>query len=458
MGKLPKTLFCNALAIALIGILLAGCKETPQIAEKPLLAEPLKDQRVSEVNLKELEEIPQNVAYFLSFKGRFSSFESEKKRFESLYFKAWNLTEDELKKYNLSWAFDAYKEGESYAENYALYTQKFFDEMRDESNMAAYASLNKKAVVTTHADMRVFPTERALLKDPDRAGEGFPFDYLQNSTISANEPVLVTHYSKSKEWVHIVSSFALGWVKSDQVAFVEDSHAKKWQEAKQVKIVKENQVLYDANGRFLMNTRIGMNLPLIKEKQNSYIVLVTERDNRSVARYSSVEISKDIGSVEFLEFNQENISMIFEEVTQSIYGWGGIYGQRDCSSTLRDIFAPFGIWLPRNSYDQAQVGNKVDVTKLDEKEKEAFILKEAVPFETLLYKSGHIGLYVGEYGGRAIMFHNTWGIKTKKDGQESRIVVGKGVFTTLQFGSEIDDYKKEDDFLKNIESINTLGR
>ena len=34
------------------------------------------------------------------------------------------------------------------------------------------------------------------------------------------------------------------------------------------------------------------------------------------------------------------------------YGWGGIDGGRDCSSTIKDLLTPFGIWLPRDSKDQ----------------------------------------------------------------------------------------------------------
>ena len=40
----------------------------------------------------------------------------------------------------------------------------------------------------------------------------------------------------------------------------------------------------------------------------------------------------------------------------SPYGWGGMNGEQDCSSFIRQIFACFGITLPRNSTGQIQNG------------------------------------------------------------------------------------------------------
>ena len=50
---------------------------------------------------------------------------------------------------------------------------------------------------------------------------------------------------------------------------------------------------------------------------------------------------------------------LFERAFQLLhtpYGWGGTGSQRDCSRLLMDLFASFGVLLPRNSRQQAQAG------------------------------------------------------------------------------------------------------
>jgi hypothetical protein len=168
------------------------------------------------------------------------------------------------------------------------------------------------------------------------------------------------------------------------------------------------------------------------------------------------KIAKSIASQDVLKLNKKNLKAIINEVEKTNYGWGGIYNQRDCSSMLRDLYAPFGIWLPRNSSQQAKIGKVIFLKDKTDKEKVQIIKEKAIPFKTLLYKRGHIVLYLGTYNEKIIIFHNAWGIKTKKDGVEGRYVVGKPVYTTLQFGRGLKDYDETSEILKNLISMNIL--
>ena len=40
------------------------------------------------------------------------------------------------------------------------------------------------------------------------------------------------------------------------------------------------------------------------------------------------------------------------------------------------------------------------------------ILEQGMPFLTLIWMKGHIMLYIGNEHGRALVFHEFWGIKT----------------------------------------------
>lgn len=408
------------------------------------------------VEIYDLTHVPQD-PYFYTKDFNFTSLDSNtQEKFESSYFRVWNLKKQTTTVEEVKWPFKSYGINNSYGENLQPLNQAFFDAMHENCNYDAFSTLNTKAVTLDYLNMRLFPTIRPLLRDPSLAGEGFPFDYLQNSSVHANQPILVSHYSKDKEWVYIFSSFASGWVKANEIAFLKNEYAEAWKNAQQVFLTKENIPLYDENGVFLFKSKIGMMLSLIEEDEQTYTLLAVSSYKISEPLFVKSKISKDFGIKGKLDFNAENINKIMREVSDSNYGWGGMYEQRDCSSLLRDLFMPFGIWLPRNSYGQSKVGEVIKLDGLSEDEKVKIIKEKAVAFKTLLYRKGHIVLYVGTYNEEIIIFHDTWGIRTMKEGTEGRIVIGRTIFSTLKLGEEQKNYDKNSAMLKNLKSMNIL--
>lgn len=404
--------------------------------------------------ISDLKNIPQDSSFYST------KIKAEQVRglesYQKNYFKVWNLDAISLSLKEAKWAHNIFKVGNSYGENLQLHNEDFFENMLEEANFEYFSSYNKKAISLRNLSIRAFPTDRPLLRDPTVAGEGFPFDYLQNSTIGANKPLLISHYSKSREWAFVESSFAFGWVKVKDIVILEKKYTDEWQKAKQIFIIKDGISLYSKKNDFLFKSRVGMVLPLIEEKKDSYTLLSIGSYKNNEPLYIRTEISKDIGHNGILEFNNINVSKIIKEVSKTNYGWGGLYNQRDCSSTLRDYFAPFGLWLPRNSYKQGKVGKVLSLKNMTEEEKIKTIKLNAKPFKTLLYMKGHIVLYVGEYNGDIIIYHNTWAVKTKKDGEEGRFLIGKAIFSTLHIGSNLKYHNKEALLINRLESISML--
>ena len=125
----------------------------------------------------------------------------------------------------------------------------------------------------------------------------------------------------------------------------------------------------------------------------------------------------------------------------------------------RDFFAPFGIWLPRHSEDQVkEAGSYISLQGLDPEQKEKIILEKGVPYLSLLWRKGHVMLYIGQLNGRALIFHNLWGIKTKDvTGKEGRKIIGQAVITTLRPGAELSCIDPEGgSLLKAITAMNIL--
>jgi len=442
-----------------IGIVFLGCVSNelnPENIYSNTSSDALTVKENSNIEIYDLVNLPQKASPYLN-DIQIKSIDVSQSKYEKNYFRIWNKTPTDTKK-TAMWPFRAYYASESYGENLQPLSKNFFKEMKSNANFEEYKSLNKNALTLNHLSIRGFPTSKPLLHNPELAGEGFPFDYMQNSTISANKPILVSHYSKDKAWAYIFTSFTGGWVKSDDIVIVDTKYTNVWQKAQQVFLVKDGIPIYDKENRFLFKSKIGMMLALVAEDDTSYTVLTISSYKGNKPLYLKSKISKEIAHKGLMEYTNKNIESIMNEISKSKYGWGGMYNQRDCSSTLRDFYAPFGLWLPRNSSQQAKKGHIVKLDGLSDEKKIQIIKEKGIPFKTFVYKKGHILLYVGTYKGTVVVFHNIWGIRTIKSGKEGRLVVGRAVFSSLTIGSHQRDFDSDASILKNLKSINIISK
>jgi len=155
---------------------------------------------------------------------------------------------------------------------------------------------------------------------------------------------------------------------------------------------------------------------------------------------------------------------VFEQAFKLLnapYGWGGMYGEQDCSRFVQQVFATVGIRLPRNSGEQAKSGQvlaKFDGASLDEKtegcDKKEVLTTKAVPGATVLGMSGHIMLYLGNVDGRPYAIHATWAFRENQDGQEIRKVINKVVVSDLSLG----DGSARGSLLKRLRTITAVSR
>ena len=436
--------------ILLSFLFIVGC------SQKEIEPETVPKKKIAK-GIQDLLNVPQNIEYYTKNVNFTRASYINTNKYEKSYFSPWNIDEPVVTRDDVQWAFKSYRVGRTYGDNLRPLKQEFFDEMLYQSNIQNYLTLSKRAITLKHVNIRAYPTSKPLLLDPSLAGEGFPFDYLQNSTIQANKPIFATHYSKDGEWVHILSSFTHGWIKSNDIVFLNKDHTDAWQKAQQVFITKENESIYSQSGDFLFKTKIGTMLALVSENEEEYEVLVVSSQNGTKPLFLKAKLSKDIAKKDGLALNGTNFENIANQMLNSNYGWGGIYGERDCSSMLRDLYAPFGLWLPRNSSKQSKIGEVISFDGLDNNQKIALIKEKALPFKTLLYKKGHIMLYVGTYKDEVIIFHDTWGVKTKEGKVEGRIIIGKTIFSTLKLGKEQKNYDKSSQLLRNLKSMNILN-
>ncbi|MEA2110675.1 MAG: SH3 domain-containing protein [Campylobacterota bacterium] len=404
------------------------------------------------VAIYDLEHYPQNSSYYSNNINSRTALLPIQKNFKQHYFKPWNISEVPASKLEAMWALKRYKYGNGYGENLLLIEPEWFSKIEEQSNFSQFGSKNLYAISLHFSHLRAFPTHKPLFSNPNDAGEGFPFDYMQNSGVHSNEPIFVSHYSKDGSWVYVFTSYASGWLRSRDIAILSRDETLKYQENDFLHVNQEYVPLKDRNNTFITYGRVGMLLPLVSENSTYYTVLAYSKGRGLI----EVSLPHHSGSSEPLMLNSENLTGITNELMGRKYGWGGMYEERDCSSTLRDIYASFGIWLPRNSSKQSGVGRVISLENLSDDDKVTLIKKEAVPFETILYRRGHVLLYLGTYSKNIVVFHDTWGIRTLKSGIEGRKIIGKTIISTLKLGSQLSDYSQKYEHLKNLKSMNII--
>ncbi len=326
-------------------------------------------------------------------------------------------------------------------------SKRWFKYQIRNSNFREYQSILKSAITIRHTDLKIYPTKREFYYNPKKIGEGFPFDYNQNSSINIDTPLIVSHYSKDRKWAYIRCSYAYGWLPVKDIAFVSKSFKKQFMNNNYAITLKDNLFIKYKNFKSIV--KLGTIFP-IDFKTKKYMVAV--RDKNGYAKIELVNVKKKwIIAKKPILFNSSNVALISNQLIGEPYGWGGKLYARDCSSLTRDFFAPFGIFLRRNSKEQQYDGKKViSIKGMSPKKKKRTILKRAKPFRSLLYVKGHIVLYVGKRRGEPLILHNYWGARLKSG---KKFIFGRAILTTTQIGKERKDIKKRVMLLNTFSKI-----
>jgi len=416
----------------------------------------------SKHNINGLSDISQDISNYSSGVADKVTYIPYQNVYEEIYFLPWKFINAPYSLKEILWPYRIYEKGEAFAENLQFIDKQWFSTIKEYGNYGNFDTQKLYAISKRFSHLRSFATDRPLFRDPNKAGEGFPFDYLQNSAVHANEPLYLSHYSKDKKWSYVFTAYASGWLLSHDIQTIPSKYISQYKQSKLAYIIKENISIQNIDRKFLVETRIGSSFAMVKSEQLSDKTTVLISSEIGGKKYHNVNISNKVISSKKLEINSNNMNKIISEFIGQKYGWGGMYEDRDCSSTLRDIFAPFGIWLPRNSYQQSQIGKVFSFETMTKIEKEKAIKKYAVPFETLLYKKGHILLYLGtKYNSKTenidiIVLHNMWGIRTLNGDTYGRIIIGKTVISNLEIGNKEENFDPKSDMLESLKSMNII--
>jgi hypothetical protein len=340
----------------------------------------------------------------------------------------YNLTElqEELSKEELlAWLkedWDAFViPGElRYGTNRRPLGKSFWDGLKDNLNQESLRERNKTSygLIVKRTDVRVFPTEEQSTATPDQNG----FDRFQHSAISPGSLVGIYHVSKDHRWTYVQTQFIRGWIQTKALASAkEKKEALGYLQATEKLVITGSlvKVFGDPTLRqVIFLAQMGNVFPLLSRPvqggpgEPRYVIRIPVRDDSGQLSFGKGFLPRNSDVHEgFLPYTQENVARQAFRMLHEPYGWGDMFGGRDCSRFIMDVFASFGIVMPRNSTFQAKVGREIGEIDGKEMKEKKIILDQAVPLATVLRLPGHIMLYLGKDGGRYYAIHSIWGIE-----------------------------------------------
>lgn len=408
-----------------------------------------KIDRMPKAKIADMKNIPQDPAYYAKQIKPFPKGKQAKldKAYNKKYFKPWTISKLSIPKKDFGWEVRFVSRKPIYREKGSVITPAVYKKWIKNANYKAIDTKKYKAITIRRTNVKALPTSSPFYRDPKRTGEGFPFNYNQNSALHINIPLHISHFSKDGKWAFVQASYSFGWIRTSHLALVDDAFMKTFKNNHYAVVIKDNLRLF--NGKKSVSlVKLGAIFPIDKKTKK---LMVATRDKKGQGMIKMLSPTKpNLIAKKPLPFTAKNVAMVAKEFYNEPYGWGGSYECRDCSATTRDFLGPFGIFLRRNSSKQALDGKRTYIKGLSKKKKKAKIIKYAEPFRSLLHVPGHIVLYMGHYKGEPVIMHTYWGIRKKN---RTKLVTGRTIITTTEPGKERSDIREKSKLINTLKNI-----
>ncbi len=301
----------------------------------------------------------------------------------------------------------------------------------------------KFALTLRRTNLRVLPTDEIIMsRKNDR-----DFDKFQDSSIDVGQPLALLWKTRDKKWAYVKTEITPGWIHVEDIAAADNKNdIIEYRKSREFVVVTENKIDIFSDSEcknFLDSAQMGTRFPLMSIKKEYFSITfpVANRRNKLSFRKAYIPIYEDVHT-EYLPYTKRNAINQAFKLLHAPYGWGGMKGERDCSRFIMDIFACFGIRMPRNSSRQARIGE--EIAKLEK-------LSHGI---SILYLPGHIMLYLGKDNGNYYVIHDTWAYTKGKWPRVTKKHIGRVVVSDLSLG----EYGKTGSLLERLKIMKTIKK
>ncbi len=328
----------------------------------------------------------------------------------------------------------------SYGANFRPYPELNLAQITSNMNIpqfkaTAYNPANRAITITNLAG-RMLPSADMMFNNYKVAGEGFPFDNLQQSAVWAGTPVYIVMQTKDLAWSLVITPDFMAWVKSDGLARASQNFIKLYQKqvASGLYAITEETSIVDSTKVFRFTAYVGSVFPLAKQAATIVIPVADIAGNAQIA-YAKLDATALAAMP--LSITPHNMARILTNLSARQYGWGNLSFYNDCSAELKSLFTPFAIYLNRNSGQQIYNGKMVDLSALSDLEREKYLITNGQKLLTLVRIRGHVALYIGNYTWAvdgvdtkvAMSYQDAWGLSPADNSY--RAVIGMSLFLPL---------------------------
>ena len=293
---------------------------------------------------------------------------------------------------------------------YNALKRKINDSLPGKTNsFSASMTSPQRAVAIQNGLIRAYPTMAGSYRE-NEIGE---LDRFAVSVLKLGEPVLIYCTDTSGLWCFVRAAQIYGWVFRDLLAMEPDE--RRWEQyctSREYAVVTDSRKKLDYtdyNGRHRVQTLfMGTRLPLYDAAQKAILIGLPVKDKRGNLAIQQVLTARDGSLIPGnMPMSAQNIISQAKKMLGEPYGWGGTGFHRDCTSLVTDVYAVFGLVLPRNSRDQMKM-HGIEPCPQEEAQKRVFLSK--LPPGSLLYAPGHAMLYLGVDAGQMQMLHSVYAI------------------------------------------------
>ncbi len=300
----------------------------------------------------------------------------------------------------------------------------------------------KFGLTLRRANLRILPTDEIIMS---RKNE-HDFDRFQDSAIDVGQPLALLWETRDKKWAYVKTEITPGWIHAEDIAISDNKNdIVEYSDAQEFVVATGNKIDIFSDSKcenFLDSAQMGTRFPLMSSKKGYFIITfpVANRRNKLSFRKAYIPIYEDVNTGYLLYTKRNAINQAFK-LLHTPYGWGGMKGERDCSRFIMNVFACFGIRMPRNSSRQARMGVKIArIEKLS-------------PCISTLYLPRHIMLYLGKDNENYYVIHDTWAYTEGKWPRVTKKHIGKVVVSDLSLG----EYSKTGSLLERLKIMKIIN-
>ena len=291
---------------------------------------------------------------------------------------------------------DLYLNGNKVSDNYK-------NILRSQTNIKAIPATVtvRYAVTTTRAPIRNLPTGQGLFY----YAADKEFDVLQETSLDPGEPVAILHQSANGYFYYVQSYNYSGWISRFNVGLTDKRTWLQYAKPKDFLVVTDAKYVLRLGKNELLYQQ-GARINLVKEEPALYTVEVPVRQpngNLSKTRLQVPRVSKAVHKG-YLPYTSNNIVRSAFKFYGMPYGWGGLKDSVDCSALVLNAYRTVGIYLPRNTDEQANTAGIRNLLEGLDNAQRLSVIRDLQP-GACLYMDGHVVMYIGQINGAPYSIH-----------------------------------------------------